>query len=229
MVCEMAVWLSGHAAFCFYIYYLGKNVCGNGMLNYLWAGMILIGISFASVTGRFTEVGNGALESAKEAVSLCISMVGAVALWSGLMEVAMQSGLIEKWKKGLRPVLKFLFPRLDMEGEAMGYIATNLIANILGLGWACTPAGLRAMEELEKVEKKRLCVENLSQASKEMCTFLIINISSLQLIPVNMIVYRTQYGSVTPAAIILPAMIATSISTVVGVIFCKVASQAYRD
>ena len=204
-------------------------MCGKFMLNYLWAGMILIGICFAAVNGRFAEVGNGALESAKEAVSLCISMVGAVALWSGLMEVAMQSGLIDKWKRGLRPILKFLFPRLDMDGEAMGYIATNLIANILGLGWACTPAGLKAMEELEKVEKKRLGVDNLKQASKEMCTFLIINISSLQLIPVNMIVYRTQYGSVTPTAIILPAIIATSISTLVGVIFCKTADRTYED
>lgn len=199
------------------------------MLNYLWAGMILVGVCFGAVTGKFAEVGNGALDSAKEAVNLCISMVGAVALWSGLMEVAMQSGLIEKWKKGLRPVLRFLFPRLNMEGEAMGYIATNLIANILGLGWACTPAGLRAMEELEKVEKKRLGVDALPQASKEMCTFLIINISSLQLIPVNMIVYRTQYGSVSPTSIILPAIIATGISTLAGVIFCKAADRAYRD
>lgn len=204
-------------------------MCGRFMLNYLWAGMILVGICFGAVTGKFAEVGNGALESAKEAVNLCISMVGAVALWSGLMEVAMQSGLIEKWKKGFRPVLRFLFPRLDMEGEAMGYIATNLIANILGLGWACTPAGLRAMEELEKVEKKRLGVDALPRASKEMCTFLIVNISSLQLIPVNMIVYRTQYGSVSPTSIILPAIIATSISTLAGVIFCKAADRAYRD
>lgn len=189
----------------------------------------MIGVCYGAVTGNFTAVGNGALESAKEAVSLCISMVGAVALWSGLMEIALQSGLIDKWKKGLMPALKYLFPRLDMEGEAMDYIATNLIANILGLGWACTPAGLKAMEELEKVEKERLHVDKLTCASKEMCTFLIINISSLQLIPVNMIVYRTQYGSVSPTSIIVPAIIATSISTLVGVIFSKAADRAYRD
>lgn len=181
------------------------------MLDYLWAGMILIGICYGAVTGNFAAVGNGALESAKEAVSLCISMVGAVALWSGLMEIAAKAGLIDKWRNGLKPVLKFLFPRLDMEGEAAGYISTNIIANILGLGWACTPAGLKAMEELEKVEKARLHVDKLTYASKEMCTFLIINISSLQLIPVNMIVYRTQYGSVAPTSIIMPAIVATSI------------------
>ena len=199
------------------------------MLDYFWAGMILIGICYGAVTGNFAAVGNGALESAKEAVSLCISMVGAVALWSGLMEIAAKAGLIDKWRNGLKPVLKFLFPRLDMEGEAAGYISTNIIANILGLGWACTPAGLKAMEELEKVEKARLHVDKLTYASKEMCTFLIINISSLQLIPVNMIVYRTQYGSVAPTSIIMPAIVATSISTLAGVVFAKAADRMCRD
>lgn len=199
------------------------------MLNYLWAGMILIGVCYGAVTGNIAAVGNGALESAREAVSLCITMLGAVAFWVGLMEIAEQAGLIEKWKKGLMPLLRFLFPRLDMEGEAAGYIATNIIANILGLGWACTPAGLKAMEALEKVEKKRLGVEKLTQASKEMCTFLIVNISSLQLIPVNMIVYRTQYGSAAPTAIIAPAIVATTIGTIAGIAFAKAADMAYKD
>ena len=199
------------------------------MLNYLWAGMILIGVCYGAVTGNIAAVSEGALESVREAVSLCITMLGAVALWSGLMEIAGQAGLIERWKIGIRPVLRMLFPRLDIEGEAAGYIATNLIANILGLGWACTPAGLKAMEALEKVEKRRLGVEKLTYASKEMCTFLIINISSLQLIPVNMIVYRTQYGSVSPTSILVPAIIATSISTIAGVIFSKLADVVCKE
>ena len=199
------------------------------MLNYLWAGMILIGVCYGAVTGNIAAVGNGALESAREAVSLCITMLGAVAFWVGLMEIAEQAGLIEKWKKGLMPLLRFLFPRLDMVGEAAGYIATNIIANILGLGWACTPAGLKAMEALEKVEKKRLGVEKLTRASKEMCTFLIVHISSLQLIPVNMIVYRTQYGSVAPTSIIAPAIVATTIGTIAGIAFAKAADMAYKD
>ena len=199
------------------------------MLNYLWAGMILIGVCYGAVTGNIAAVGNGALESAREAVALCITMHGAVAFWVGLMEIAEQAGLIEKWKKGLMPLLRFLFPRLDMDGEAAGYIATNIFANILGLGWACTPAGLKAMEALEKVEKKRLGVEKLTRASKEMCTFLIVNISSLQLIPVNMIVYRTQYGSVAPTSIIAPAIVATTIGTIAGIAFAKAADMAYKD
>jgi spore maturation protein A len=199
------------------------------MLNYLWAGMILVGVCYGAMTGNIAEVGAGALEATKEAVSLCITMLGAVAFWVGLMEIAKESGLIDKWQKGLKPLLKFLFPRLDMEGEAAGYIAANMIANILGLGWACTPAGLKAMEALEKVEKKRLGVDSLTCASKEMCTFLIMNISSLQLIPVNMIVYRGQYGSVEPSAIIAPAIVATMCSTVAGVVFAKMADVFVKD
>ena len=199
------------------------------MLNYLWAGMILIGVCYGAVTGNIAAVGNGALEAAREAVSLCITMLGAVAFWVGLMEIAEHAGLIDKWKRGLKPLLRFLFPRLDLESEAAGYIATNMIANILGLGWACTPAGLKAMEALEREEKKRLRVDKLSRASKEMCTFLIVNISSLQLIPVNMIVYRTQYGSVAPTAVIAPAIVATTIGTIAGVLFAKAADMTYKD
>lgn len=199
------------------------------MLNYLWAGMILIGVCYGAVTGNFSAVGEGALESAGEAVSLCITMLGGVSFWVGLMEIADKAGLIDKWKRGLKPVLSFLFPRLDPESEAAGYIAANIIANILGLGWACTPAGLKAMEALEKVEKERLHVDSLQKASKEMCTFLILNISSLQLIPVNMIVYRSQYGSVSPTAIIAPAIAATSVSTLAGILFAKTADQICKE
>ena len=213
----------------FFTYIIWKKMCVKCMLNCLWAGMILVGICYGAVTGNMEAVGNGVLESAKEAVSLCISMAGAVALWNGLMEIALDSGLVERWKIGLRPLLRFLFPRLDLGGEAAGYIATNFIANILGLGWACTPAGLKAMEELAKVEKRRLGVDELSVASKEMCTFLIMNISSLQLIPVNMIAYRTQYGSAAPTSILLPAIMATGVSTLAGIMFCKAADLMCKE
>ena len=117
----------------------------------------------------------------------------------------------------LRPLLKSLFPGLPQESRANELIATNFIANILGLGWAATPAGLEAMQELQLLsgEKKGI-------ASREMCTFLVMNISSLQLIPVNMIAYRSQYGSVNPAAIVGPGIVATFVSTLTAVILCKV-------
>lgn len=202
------------------------------MLNYIWAFMILIGVVYGAFTGKMAEVTNAALDSAGDAVSLCITMIGVMALWVGLMEIAQKSGLIAKLTRGIQPFISFLFPRIPKGHPAREYIATNLIANVLGLGWACTPAGLKAMEELAKLEGERGNLEYLSEskgtggktgrvASNEMCTFLILNISSLQLIPVNMIAYRQQYGSVNPAGIIAPAIVATFISTLTAVVYCK--------
>ena len=189
------------------------------MLNYIWAGMILLGVIYGVCTGQMSALTGGALDSAGEAVSLCITMAGVMAPWMGLMEIAQESGMITKMTKGIRPFLKFMFPRLPEDHPAGEYIATNLIANVLGLGWACTPAGLKAMEQLAELEEQR--GKKVTAASNEMCTFLILNISSLQLIPVNMIAYRSQYGSANPAVIIAPALVATLFSTIISVIYCK--------
>lgn len=196
------------------------------MLNYIWAFMILIGVVYGAFTGKMAEVTSAALDSAGDAVSLCITMIGVMALWVGLMEIAQKSGLIAKLTRGIQPFISFLFPRIPKGHPAREYIATNLIANVLGLGWACTPAGLKAMEELAKLEAERgtpgyASADERRIASNEMCTFLILNISSLQLIPVNMIAYRQQYGSVNPAGIIAPAIVATFISTLTAVVYCK--------
>lgn len=190
------------------------------MLNYLWAGMIILGVIYGAFTGNLAAVGDAAIDSAKEAISLCITMMGVMSFWVGIMKIAENAGIITAATEKMRPVLKFLFPRIPTGHIANTYIATNMIANILGLGWAATPAGLKAMEELEKIKENRS--EKKGFASNEMCTFLIINISSLQLIPVNVIAYRSQYGSVNPTAVIGPAILATTISTLAGVIFCKV-------
>ena len=189
------------------------------MLNYIWAGMILLGVIYGVCTGQMSALTGGALDSAGEAVSLCITMAGVMALWMGLMEIAQESGMITKMTKGIRPFLKFMFPRLPEDHPAGEYIATNLIANVLGLGGACTPAGLKAMEQLAKLEEQR--GKKVTAASNEMCTFMILNISSLQLIPVNMIAYRSRYGSANPAVIIAPALVATLFSTIISVIYCK--------
>ncbi len=196
------------------------------MLNYIWAFMILIGVVYGAFTGKMAEVTNAALDSAGDAVSLCITMIGVMALWVGLMEIAQKSGLIAKLTKGIQPFISFLFPGIPKGHPAREYIAANLIANVLGLGWACTPAGLKAMEELAKLEAERgtpgyVSADGKRVASNEMCTFLILNISSLQLIPVNMIAYRSQYGSVNPAGIIGPAIVATFVSTLTAVVYCK--------
>lgn len=185
------------------------------MLNYLWGFMILIGIIYAALTGNLTSVTDAALDSAREAVTLCITMVGVMSFWVGLMRIAENSGIISGAAKKLDPFLRFLFPGIPKGHKANEYISTNMIANIFGLGWAATPAGLKAMEELGKLN------HHSKTASKDMCTFLIINISSLQLIPVNMIAYRSQYGSANPTRIVGPAIIATLLSTFAGILFAK--------
>ena len=195
------------------------------MLNYIWAFMILVGVLWGAFHGNIGAVTQGALDSAGEAVTLCITMLGVMTLWTGVLEIGHRSGLVDQLARRMGPVLTFLFPRLDPDGEARKQISVNMIANILGLGWAATPAGLKAMEELKKVEEERGmggAARQEGTASNEMCTFLIINISSLQLIPMNMIAYRSQYGSVNPTAIVGPALAATFISTVVAVIFCRI-------
>lgn len=198
------------------------------MLNYLWAAMILLGIIFAAFTGRMPDITNAAIDSSKEAISLCITMMGVMSLWVGLMEIAENAGLIQSASRRIRPLIRFLFPQLPAGHPAEEHITTNLIANVLGLGWAATPAGLRAMGELGRLEEDRRSgrqpgpIQKKGVASNEMCTFLIINISSLQLIPVNVIAYRSQYGSVNPAAIVGAGIIATSISTLAALLYCKI-------
>lgn len=201
------------------------------MLNYLWAFMMLVGVLWGAFHGNLNGVTEGALTSAKEAVMLCITMLGIMSFWSGIMEIGRKSGLIERMSHKMGPILRFLFPKIPRDHGAFEYISTNIIANILGLGWAATPAGLKAMEALKELEEERrkgavperYSVKPVPEgtANNEMCTFLIINISSLQLIPVNMIAYRSQYGSLNPMAVVGPALIATLVSTIVGVAVCK--------
>lgn len=201
-------------------------------MNYLWGGMILIGIVYGAFTGNMQAVTDAAISSCKEAVTLCITMTGILALWTGLMKIGEDAGLIERMCKSMRPLISFLFPDIPKNHPAVKHLSTNIIANVLGLGWAATPAGLRAMEELEHLEDSRRAgklpgpLRNKGIASNEMCTFLIINISSLQLIPVNIIAYRSQYGSVNPTAIVGPAIMATLVSTVVAVFFCKIMTKS---
>lgn len=248
-------------------------------MTYLWSGMIIIGIVYGALTGNLKSVTEAAVSSGKDAVTLCISMAGIVAMWSGLMKIAETSGMVERLSGKMCPVMRFLFPDLDPDSKPCKYISLNFLSNILGLGWAATPAGLKAMEslaELNELDDKRNVgyetedTENRQPvqdvyarkqpaqgefgkrqtakgqvangqfakkesgkgkvriASKEMCTFLIINVSSLQLIPVNMIAYRSQYGSADPAAIVGPGIAATAVSTAVAVVFCRVMNRTGR-
>ena len=185
-------------------------------------------VLYGACTGNLDHLTQELLSSAKEAVQLGISMAGVMAFWMGLMEIAGESGMIRAFEKAMSPVITFLFPEIPRNHRAREWISMNMIANLLGLGSAATPAGLEAMKELQKMNLEQC--EKLGEtkrraphiASASMCTFLIINVSSLQLIPMNMIAYRAQYGSLQPAAITGPALLATTASTAAAVVFCKV-------
>ena len=186
------------------------------MLNILWVIMIAGGIFFAAFHGTMGQITESFISSSTEAVNLCIFMLGVIGVWNGMMEIAVKSGLMKKIAKTMYPFIHWLFPDIPPRHKANEYIAANMAANILGLGWAATPAGLKAMRELQKLE------EGGGRASDMMCAFLVLNISSLQLVPINMIAYRSQYGSANPAAVVLPAICATMISTIAGIVFIKI-------
>ena len=181
------------------------------MMNGLWAGMMLVGIVWGIFHGTLAEVTDGAIKSAGEAVSLCITMLGVMSLWTGILEIGNKAGLIDRLCRRMGPIMRFLFPRLPKNHPASNSIAVNMIANMLGMGWAATPAGLQAMKELEELEESRREENNSltkavpkGTANNEMCT------------------YRAQYGSVDPAGVVGPALAATMVSTAAGVIFCKI-------
>ena len=196
-------------------------------MDFLWAGMLICGMIYAAFSGNLEAVTEAILSSAKEAVQLGIGMAGVLAFWTGLMEIAQDCGLVNRLTRSIRPVIRFLFPDIPDGHRAQEYISLNMIANMLGLGGAATPAGLEAMKALEQIEEERRNGRRAGRkrpkgtASNEMCTFLILNISSLQLIPVNMIAWRSQYGSSNPEAIVGPALLATACSTLTAVIYCK--------
>lgn len=199
------------------------------MINYLWGLMLIIGIIVGMVTGQSEALNTTLLDGAKEAVSLCITMLGVMGLWTGIMEVARQAGIIGYLTRKLKGILGLLFPDLPEEHIVKEYIASNMIANVLGLGWAATPMGIKGMEELAKIDRERHGGKSTGIASVDMCTFLIVNISSLQIIPVNIIAYRSQYGSVNPTSILGYAIIATFCSTAAGVLFSVIARKFVKE
>lgn len=184
------------------------------MLNILWACLLVIGIITAAFTGNLEAVNNSILESTQDAVELLIVMTGIISMWNGFLVIAEESGITKQLARYMRPFLRILFPHPPPSHPAFDYICANFIANILGLGWACTPTGLAAMKQLQILQQQRGKSPDI--ASEEMCTFLILNISSLQLIPMNMIAYRSKYGSTSPFSIIGPALIATTITTLLA-------------
>lgn len=204
-------------------------------MTYLWGGMLIIGIVFGALNGNLQEVTEAVISSSKEAVALCISMAGITAMWTGIMKIAENTGLVSLLSRGMKPVLRFLFPDISPDSMAGKYISLNFLSNILGLSWASTSSGLCAVRELQKLNEEDCKRRGVTKkraphiASTAMCTFMIINVSSLQLLPMNMIAYRAQYGSVNPAAVVGPGIVATAVSTGVAVVFCKIIGERKND
>ena len=149
-------------------------------------------------------------------MELAFAMAGVVAVWSGVLKIAEKGGMIDALAGKMEPMMDFLFPSVPRSHAARKYIATNFVANFLGLGWAATPAGLMAMKELQKLNR-----EKAGTASAAMCMFLTVNMTSLQLVTVNILAYRAEYGSANPAEIVGVGIVATFLTTLVGVLAAK--------
>lgn len=192
------------------------------MLNYLWSFMIIFAVIIAGFRGGMGTITTAALNASEEAVTICIKTCGILCMWMGIMRIAEKSGLIDALAKKMTPILDFLFPSVPRNHPARKYIATNFVANFLGLGWAATPPGLKAMIELQKLNKES------HTATNAMCMFLIVNMSSIQLIPITIISYRASYGSNNPTDIIGPCILATYASTFIAIVFTKFMERRSR-
>ncbi|MEH7120389.1 nucleoside recognition domain-containing protein [Neobacillus vireti] len=178
------------------------------MVNYIWVAMTIIGIVFALINGNMEAVNKAVFDGAKEAVTLCIGLISVLVFWLGMMRIAEESGLLKKLTKLFRPLIKTLFPDVPSSHPAMGYILSNMISNMFGLGNAATPLGIKAMEELKKLN------DGKNEASRSMITFLAINTASITIIPTTVIAIRINYHSASPTEIVVPTIIATILSAI---------------
>jgi spore maturation protein A len=185
------------------------------MINFIWAGLLIVGIIVGAVTGNIDAVTNAAIDSAKTGVDLALGLIGVMTLWLGLMKIAEDAGLVQGLARLLRPLMIRLFPDVPADHPAMGAIIMNMAANMLGLGNAATPLGLKAMKELQTLS------DDKETATNAMVTFLAINTSSVTLVPASTIAILAAAGATNPTEIIGPTLVATTVSTVVAVIAAK--------
>ena len=186
------------------------------MLNILWPVFIILSFIYAIFSGKIDSLNTGIFNSLSEAVELSITFLGTICLWNGIMEIAKNTSLINKLNNLLKPVINFLFPELKNKEKAKQEISMNMIANILGLGNAATPLGIKAMKTMQKENKNKDVLTN------SMMMFIVINTASIQLIPSNVIAIRTSLNSQNPSLIIIPVWIATIIAASVGILVTKI-------
>lgn len=192
------------------------------MLNILWPIFLIISFLYAIIVGKVDEVNKSIFDSAASAVELSITFLGTMCLWNGIMKIVQSTSLIQKLTKLLRPVMRFLFPELKNNDKAYQEISMNIIANILGLGNAATPLGLKAMKTMQTENEKKDTLSN------SMAMFIVLNTASLQLIPTTVIAIRSSLGAENPSEIIIPVWIATISAACVGILVTKVFIKKYR-
>ena len=185
------------------------------MINWIWLGLIVLAVIVAAFNGRMAELSTAAFEAAKTAVTLSIGLIGIMALWLGLMKLAEEAGLVRLLAHLVRPALRGIFPDVPKDHPALGSMTANIAANMLGLGNAATPLGLKAMQDLQELNPDK------ETATNAMVTFIVINATSVTIIPATIIGLRSAAGAANPSSIIVPSIIATTISTLTGVIVAK--------
>ena len=182
------------------------------MVSYIWFFLIAIGILFSIFTGNVDVINKSILTNGEEALDLMLSILPIIVLWSGIMKIAEDAGLLKKIAKLLEPILKRLFPTVPKDNPALGFIASNIAANMMGLGSAATPFGLKAMSELQKINPDK------DTASTPMITFLVLNTAGVTIVPTTVLALRIAHGSVNPSEIIIPGVIATFCSSIGGLL-----------
>ncbi|OBR91751.1 MULTISPECIES: nucleoside recognition domain-containing protein [Clostridium] len=191
------------------------------MINIIWFFILAFGIGFGILSGRGEAVSKSIIASSDASVKLMISLLGIMCLWCGVMKIAEKSGLMNKIASLMRPILKVLFKDASKDERAIGPIVMNLTANMMGLSNAATPFGIKAMDQLSNLNKKK------EEASDDMALFLVLNAACIQLVPTTVISIRAAMGSKNPAETIIPAIITTTISAIVGVVCCKILQRYF--
>jgi len=191
------------------------------MINFIWFGLIFLGIIVSLFTGKGGDISSTIVNSADNTVKLIVSLVGIMCFWCGVMKVAEKSGLTEKLAKLMRPVLKLLFKEAAKDEKALGAIVMNLTANMMGLSNAATPFGIKAMEEMDRLNPKP------GRASNDMALFLVMNAACIQLVPSTVISIRAACNSSNPGIVILPAIISTFTAAIVGILCCKILQKYF--
>ncbi len=191
-------------------------------MNYIWVFLILISFVFGLINGTMQEVVSALLTSMKQAVTIAFSLIGIMAFWLGIMNIAKNSGLIEAFAKFISPLVRLIFKDLKKDDPAISAIALNFTANALGLANAATPFGIKAMEDMQENNRDK------ERATNGMCTFLAMNTAGFQLVPTSVLAILTASGAKNPTEIILPAIMVTTIAFISAIIISKIFERVFR-